>query len=69
MVPKPNGSLWPCGDYHRLNSVATADMYPLPYLQDLSTFLHGATIFSKIDLEKGCYQIPVNEADIPKQRS
>jgi hypothetical protein len=66
MVPKPNGSWRPCGDYRRLNSVTTADKYPLPNLQDLSTFLHGATVFSKIDLEKGYYQIPMSEADIPK---
>ncbi len=66
MVPKPNGSWRPCGDYRRLNGVTTADKYPLPNLQDLYTFLHGATIFSKIDLEKGYYQIPMNEADIPK---
>ncbi len=53
MVPKPNGSWRPFGDYRRFNSVTTADKYPLPNLQDLSTFLHGATIFTKIDLEKG----------------
>ncbi len=66
MVPKPNGSWRPCGDYRRLNSATTPDKYPLPNLQDLSNFLHGSTIFSKIDLEKGYHQIPMQKSDIPK---
>ena len=37
-----------------------------PNLQDLSNFLHGSTIFSKIDLEKGYHQIPMQKSDIPK---
>jgi hypothetical protein len=66
MVPKPNGSWQPCGDYRRLNSATTPDKNPLPNLQDLSNFLHGSTIFSKIDLEKGYHQIPMQKSDIPK---
>ncbi len=66
MVPKPNGSWRPCGDYRRLNAATTPDKYPLPNLQDLSNFLHGSTIFSKIDLEKGYHQIPMQKSDIPK---
>jgi hypothetical protein len=66
MVPKPDGSWRPCGDYSRLNTVTTPDKYPLPNLQDLSSHLHGATIFSKLDLEKGYYQVPMNPADVPK---
>jgi hypothetical protein len=54
------------GDYRLLNSATTADKYTLPNVQDFSTFLHGATIFSKITLEKGYHQIPMNEADISK---
>jgi hypothetical protein len=66
MVPKPNGSWRPCGDYRRLNTVTTADKYPLPNLQDLSAHLHGTNVFSKLDLEKGYYQIPMDPTDIPK---
>jgi hypothetical protein len=66
MVPKPNGSWRPCGDYRCLNTVTTADKYLLPNLQDLSAHLHGATVFSKLDLEKDYYQIPMDPADIPK---
>jgi hypothetical protein len=66
MVPKPSGSWRPCGDYRRLNSATTPDKYPLPNLQDLSNFLNGSTIFSKIDLEKVYHQIPMQKSDIPK---
>ncbi len=66
MVPKKDGSWQPCGDYRRLNLVTTPEKYPLPNLQDLSNGLHGYTVFSRIDLVKGCHQIPVATADIPK---
>jgi hypothetical protein len=49
-----------------LNAVTVPDKYPLLNLQDLSTHLHGSTIFSKLDLEKGYYQVPMQKDDIPK---
>ena len=55
LVPKPDGSWQPCGDYRRLNLQTVHDSYPLPNLQDLSSRLHGSTIFSKLDLTKGRY--------------
>jgi hypothetical protein len=66
MVPKPDGSWCPCGDYCCLNNVTTPDKYPLPNMQDLSTFLHGSQIFTKLDWSKGYYQVTMNEGDIPK---
>jgi hypothetical protein len=66
MVPKKDGSWWPCGDYCRLNLVTTPDKYPLPNMQDLSNGLHCCTVFSKINLVKGYHQIPVATEDIPK---
>lgn len=60
-------STWrPCGDYHRLNSVTLPDRYPVPHIQDLTSFLAGKTILSTIDLEKAYNQIPLNPEDIPK---
>jgi hypothetical protein len=38
----------------------------LPNIQDLSSRLHGCSIFSKVDLRKGYFQIPVQEGDILK---
>ena len=66
IVPKQDGSLRPCGDYRRLNNVTRPDRYPLPNLQDFTKNLRGCTVFSKIDLKKGYYQIPMKTADIPK---
>ena len=66
MVTKKDGSFRPCGDYRRLNNVTEPDHYPLPNIQDITSFLSGARIFSKLDLTKGYYQVPLNPADIPK---
>ncbi len=64
MVMKPDETWRPCGDYCRLNHATTPDSYPLPNIQDLSSRMHGFSIFSKLDLRKGYYQIPVQEGDI-----
>lgn len=66
MVKKSDGSWRPCGDFRRLNAATTPDRYPLPHLIDFSTNLNGAVIFSKIDLLKGFYHIPVAADSIPK---
>ena len=59
LVPKPNGSWRPCGDYRRLNGVTTDDRYPVPHIQDFNAHLAGTRIFSKIDLVRGYHQIPM----------
>ena len=66
IVEKKDGTIRPCGDYRRLNNVTEADHYPLPNIADVTSFLHGAAIFSKLDLMKGYYQVPMNPEDIPK---
>jgi transposase InsO family protein len=66
MVPKKDGSWRPCGDFRRLNLVTEADVYPLPNMLDFADRLHGCTVFSKIDLRKGYWQVPVAAEDIKK---
>ena len=66
MVQKKCGGWRPCGDYRRLNAATVEDKYPLPNMGDLSSRLDGCVIFSKLDLQKGYYQVPVAAADVAK---
>ena len=66
MVLKKDGTYRPCGDYRRLNNITEGDHYPLPNINDITSFLDGAKVFSKLDLTKGYYQIPMAPKDIPK---
>jgi hypothetical protein len=66
MVKKPDGSWRCCGDYRRLNNITVPDTYPLPNMIDFSSRVAGCSVFTKIDLRKGYYQIPMHPADILK---
>ena len=66
IVPKPDGSFRPCGDYRRLNEATDMDRYPIPHIHDFTNNLAGRKLFSKVDLVRGYHQIPMAEEDIPK---
>ena len=66
MVKKKDGSWRPCGNYRRLNNVTVPDRYPLPNIADFSSQLSGSKVFSKLDLQKGYYQVPMALDDIMK---
>ena len=66
LVPKPDGSWRPCGDYRLLNSRTVKDRYTLPLLRDFAANLSGSKVFSVIDLKKAYYQVPLTEDSIPK---
>lgn len=65
-VKKKDGSLRLCIDYRQLNKVTVKNKYTLPRIDDLFDQLRGATVFSKIDLRSGYYQLRVKYLDVPK---
>jgi Reverse transcriptase (RNA-dependent DNA polymerase) len=66
IVRKKDGGWRPCGDFRRLNVQSADDKYPLPNMGDLAGRLDGSTIFTKLDLQKGYFQVPVAAADVKK---
>ena len=65
-VRNKDGSMRLCIDYRRLNQVTVKNKYPLPRIDDLLDQLKGASMFSKIDMRSGYWQLMVEEASIPK---
>ena len=65
-VKKKDDTLRMCIDYRQINKVTVKNKYPLPRIEDLFDQLRGASVFSKIDLRSGYYQLRVKEVDVPK---
>lgn len=66
VIVKKDKSLRVCGDYRWLNSITVNDGYSLPYLQSFNNYMRGSKLFSKIDIHKAFYQIPMDRESIPK---
>jgi hypothetical protein len=58
-VLKKDGTQRLSVDYHALNEVTVKNKYPLPSIDDLFDQLHGACVFSKIDLRSGYHQLKI----------
>ncbi|GFW20838.1 uncharacterized protein K02A2.6 [Trichonephila clavipes] len=67
MVSKKESNDWrPVGDFRALNAQTKKDKYPIPSILDFTSDLHGAKIFSHVDLVKAFHQIPIASEDIHK---
>ncbi|CAM4642099.1 unnamed protein product [Lepidochelys kempii] len=67
LVPKPDGEIRFCMDYHKLNAVTCPDNYPMPHTDELLEKLGCAQFISTLDLTKGYWQVPLDES--AKERS
>ncbi|KAL4385205.1 hypothetical protein GQ457_15G021460 [Hibiscus cannabinus] len=65
-VKKKDESLRMCIDDRQLNKMTVKNKYPLPRIDDFFDQLRGASVFSKIDLRSGHYQLKVREQDVLK---
>ena len=65
-VKKKNGSIRLCIDCRQLSKITVKNKYPLSRIDNLLDQLKDATVFSKIDLRSGYWQLRVADSSIPK---
>ena len=61
VVPKPNNKVRLCVDYRQINKFVLIDQHYMPTTDEIFSKLHGATVFSRLDLKDAFYQIPLSE--------
>jgi len=54
-----------CIDYRRLNQVTRKDHHPLPHIMDLLDRLTGHRFYSRLDMKRGYWQLPMHKDSQP----
>ena len=61
VVPKKDGKLRICLDPKDLNRAIQREHYPLPTIEEIATRLHGARVFTVLDVRHGFWHVPLDE--------
>ena len=61
VVPKKNGALHICLHPKDLNKAILREHFPLPTIEDIATRLHGAKVFTILDVSKGFWHALLDE--------
>ena len=64
LVPKKDGTWRFCVDFRNLNAVTVRDSFPLPRIDDLLHKVGQASVFSKMDMQSGFHQVPMESSSI-----
>uniref|UniRef100_A0A1X7UQS0 Reverse transcriptase domain-containing protein n=1 Tax=Amphimedon queenslandica TaxID=400682 RepID=A0A1X7UQS0_AMPQE len=61
VVPKKDGTIRQCVDYRKLNKVSKFDAYPVPRVDEMIDCVGNGRYITTLDLNKGYWQIPMEE--------